>query len=236
MTRLLPALLVASIACASAPRQTDAPPEAASELIAGSFVYLADAGVFTRCDDGTRLPVAMEGDYLALEHAYVVAPHEPGAPVIVTVAGHVAERTAMEGAPREHFIVDRFDALWPEETCEKATVRTPLANTYWRLVELDGTPVRPHEGQRETHVIIRADGKSMHGFAGCNTMQAGVTVAGDSLHAGNIVRTLATCPYQADEDALLSLLGGALHYRIFGETLLLANAGGRRAVFRATYF
>jgi len=38
------------------------------------FRYLADAAQFEECLTGRSYPVAMEGDYLALERAYLALP------------------------------------------------------------------------------------------------------------------------------------------------------------------
>ena len=42
----------------------------------------------------------------------------------------------------------------------------PLLNTYWRLSELNGGPVRPGEG-RELHMILKSTDQ-VSGYAGCN--------------------------------------------------------------------
>ena len=44
-------------------------------MLTGMFTYMADAAAITLCVDGRRLPVAMEGDYKALEAAYQSLPH-----------------------------------------------------------------------------------------------------------------------------------------------------------------
>ena len=127
-----------------------------STRMAGMYEYLADAGWFTDCTSGKRAPVAMEADNAALERAYLGVREEPGAAVLVTLEGRIAGRPPMEGeGTREHLIVERFDQVWPGESCEKSAVATPLENTYWKLVALNGTRVETHADQREIRVRRR---------------------------------------------------------------------------------
>jgi len=246
----LPALLLiglAILACASEPR--DNPPRGNTTggvrsgsgipslaLMAGLYTYMADAATFTRCSTGQRYPVAMEGDHAALERAYLAARHEPGAPVLVTVQGRYETRPSMEGEPREHLIVDHFDAIWPEETCEKSGVDTPVRNTYWKLVDLNGVAVRPHPGQREVHILLRADAAEVRGFAGCNSFSGGFMLDGTRLHFEDISATKASCEYIDEEVAFFAVLETVTSFRILGETLLMFSDSTPVARLRAVYF
>lgn len=235
MVRFLP-LLCLLLACAGARPESAARNETAQSLLVGMYTYMADAAMFTRCDTGARVPVATEGESLALERAYLAAAHEPGAPVLVTVQGRFETRPPMEGAPREHLIVDAFDGIWPGEVCEKAGVETTLKNTYWKLVELDGAPVRAREGQREVHMLLRLDTPAVRGFAACNSFSGGYALDGTSLRFEGIASTLAACPHMDEETAYFAALGAVTRYRIFGETLVLFGDAGQIARFRAVYF
>jgi len=84
----------------------------------GMYVYLADAGRFSDCASGATFPVAQVGENIALERAYTAARTKAGAPVLVTLRGHLEERPAMEGDRRAvHLVVDRFDSAWPGAAC-----------------------------------------------------------------------------------------------------------------------
>jgi uncharacterized lipoprotein NlpE involved in copper resistance len=83
----------------------------------GEFRYLADAATFTDCASGLRWPVAMAGDYLALERAYLQQRSAPGAPLVVAFDGRLKVRAAMEGPPREHIVVDRHGGAEPAASC-----------------------------------------------------------------------------------------------------------------------
>ena len=212
------------------------PGEAPQALIPGLYAYLADAASFTRCSDGARYPVSMEADHAALERAYLAVPHQAGAPMLVTVQGRVETRPAMEGAPREHFIVDRFDEIWPEETCEKSGVDTPLTNTYWRLAEINGKPVERWQDAREMHMLLRSDMPVVRGFGGCNAFTGGYVLDGDAVQFEKVAATLAACPHMDAEREFTEMLGTVTSYRILGETLVLSGEKGRVARFRAVYF
>ena len=102
-------------------RQMQPAGAAQSTRMAGMYEYLADAGWLTDCASGKRAPVAMEADNAALERAYLGVREEPGAAVLVTLEGRIAGRPPMEGeGTREHLIVERFDQVWPCESCSSS--------------------------------------------------------------------------------------------------------------------
>ena len=205
-------------------------------ILVGMYSYLADAATFTLCSSDARYPVAFEADHAALERAYLGVCNEPGAAVLVTVQGRLETRPSMEGAPREHLIVERFDAIWPEETCEKSGVGTPLRNTYWRLVELNGRPVHPHENQREVHILLRGDQTAVRGFAGCNAFVGDFEVDGTNLRFEKLAVTMSACPWLDEETEFVAMLEKVTGYRILGETMILLGDTAVRARFRAVYF
>ena len=84
----------------------------------GDFVYFADSAVFTDCASGNQWPVAMTGDYLALEHAYMQWRDAPQAPLLTNIDGRLEVKEPMEGAARDHLVIDRFVSVQPGYTCE----------------------------------------------------------------------------------------------------------------------
>ena len=95
-------------------------------LLAGMFVYMADAAHIVLCADGRSVPVAMEADYPALEAAYLKARPGPGERVLVSVEGLLAPRPSMEESqpPRTTLVVERFVGVWPGKRCA-AKVASP---------------------------------------------------------------------------------------------------------------
>jgi uncharacterized lipoprotein YbaY/uncharacterized lipoprotein NlpE involved in copper resistance len=100
-------------------------------LLTGMFTYLADAAGISLCVDGQRLPVAMEGDYKALEAAYRDAVPRPGQPLLVNLEGLIAPRPSMEESrpPEATLVIERFIAVWPDRSCDTALADRPPAGT-----------------------------------------------------------------------------------------------------------
>lgn len=87
--------------------------------ISGLFIYMADAAVITLCADGSRLPVAMEGDFRALQAAYLKARPPFGRALLASVEGRIATRPSMEESlpPQDTLVVERFIRLSPQGSC-----------------------------------------------------------------------------------------------------------------------
>ena len=208
-----------------------------SVRMVGMYEYMADAGWFAGCVSRKRTPVAMEADNAALERAQRRAREEPGEAVLATVQGRIDQRPPMEGeGTREHLIVDRFEQVWPGESCEKSTMETPLENTHWRLVELNGTRLETHPDQREVYILLRPEARRVAGFSGCNQIMGSYESKGDSLAFGPIGSTMMACPYLDDETAFLGVLKRVTRFMILGESLVLSGDPGDVARFRAVYF
>jgi copper homeostasis protein (lipoprotein) len=96
----------------------------------GMFRYMADAASFTECQTGQRWPVAMEGEYRALEADYMKTRRLPAEELLVTIEGQVAMRPSMEGGrPIPSLIVERYIGIWPGETCGAPFTTSPLRET-----------------------------------------------------------------------------------------------------------
>jgi len=87
----------------------------------GKFRYLADAASIRLCATGARLPVAMEGDYCALERAYRKALPQgaAGAAMLVNLHGQITTRPSLEVGqpPRRTLVLERLVAVYPGRTC-----------------------------------------------------------------------------------------------------------------------
>ena len=136
-------LLVGWTACAS-PRSSAPEVEAAPRALTGMFPYMADAAVIALCGESERLPVAMEADYKALEAAYLEERPQLGQAILVSVEGRIEPRPSAEESqpPRPSLVVERFVGIWPREMCGNPRVDSPLRNTDWKVVRLNGAPVR----------------------------------------------------------------------------------------------
>ena len=244
-------LAVAVAACASVPQRPDQtavtarlakPPLTPKDLVPvegqpmrGEFSYMADAGTFRDCDSGERYPVAHEGDNAALERAYLTAVSEPGAPLVVTLRGHVAERNAIDRAGTEEFlIVDEFESVQPGPDCGGEIAAAPLVGSYWQLTEYmsDEGMVAANPDLR-AHIMLQEEDNRLSGSGGCNRLIGSYELSDEGLNLGQVGSTMMACPPQAmqQEQAFLAALGLVSGYRIEGEVLTLTGPGGDLARF-----
>lgn len=191
----------------------------------GTYTHMADAGWFTECGSGRRLPVAQEGDNAALEAAYGRAEHAPNAPLLVSVDGRIEPREPMEGPARPTLIVERFVAV--ESGNCAAAASAALENTYWRVTAIAGAPVRVGERQREPHLILHPQGRRLSGHGGCNSLVGSYTLDADKLAFSRIAGTMMACLAGMDqEQALHRALRAVTRWRIDGDRLDLLDAQG----------
>jgi len=177
--------------------------------------------------------IVKEGDFAALPPTVVGESRIDGR--IVSFLGR--ERRRFHDVTGDcDVIVDQFLAIWPEETCQKAGVHTTLDNTYWQLVELNGKPVPLHEGQRETHIILRTQSNQLGGFGGCNKLTGRYEVDGDRVRFLDVAASGAACDFVADEQVFIDALSRVTHYLSVGESLQLRDDKGPIARLRAVYF
>jgi heat shock protein HslJ len=210
----------------------------------GDFVYFADSALFTDCASGQRWPVAKEGDYLALEIAYLHWRGAPKAPLLANFDGRVEVRESMEGPPREHMVVDRLVSVQPGSSCE--TLRADqaragparLQDTYWKLVEIGGQAVAPMPGQqREVRITLAGEGARLSGFSGCNQLIGSYDAEGTKLRF-HPTGTMMACepPLMELEQRVHAALAGTTGYRIEGQRLTLLDGDGKAlAGFDAVY-
>lgn len=194
----------------------------------GLYTYRADAGSFSDCASGRRLPVAQAGDNAALEAAYGRARSEPGAPVLAAVDARVEMRLPMEGRPPQPtLVVERFVEILPGADCPPRAA-SPLENTYWRLVDLQGRPVQLAEKQRELHLILQPAQRRVAGSGGCNRLMGSYQLDGDNLRFGQVAGTMMACPadVMVREREFIALLAQATRWRIVDGRLELVDGQG----------
>ncbi len=198
-------------------------------MLTGMFTYMADAAAITLCVDGRRLPVAMEGDYKALEAAYQKSTPQPGQPVLASLEGLITQRPSMEeGRPAQTtLVIERFVAVWPRESCGNPLADSPLRGTYWKLVRLGEYPATAATKQREAHLIFAADALRVTGSGGCNRIIGSIELDGDRLRFGRMASTRMSCPDGMDQETrLIETLKHVACYRIRGSHLELLDAAG----------
>jgi copper homeostasis protein (lipoprotein) len=239
--RTVSLLLASTLTACVATSQTDGTLiERGGQLaLGGEMSYMADAARLTECLSGRSYPVAMEGEYLAMERAYLQAATSPGAPLYVTLEGVLEQRPKMDGAGTEpNVVVRRFIHAWPGQTCERARANSELVNTLWRVVRLEGEAVSVVEGRREPSIILRNNAQGYSATAGCNQLGGAYKLEGNALTLSPGISTLMACPPPLDEleRRLIGTLSKVRQWRITAATLELSDEKGKSlALFEAVY-
>lgn len=207
-----------------------------SQRLRGHYTYAADAGVFTDCRSGERMPVLQAGDNAALEAAYVRTRRLAGAPVLATVEGRVEIAPGPDGGPARRSVrVREVLDVAADEGCSGPLADAALHNTYWKLVALGGVPVAVAAGpQREPHLVLQP-GRRVGGSSGCNRLAGGYAVEGDRLRFTQLAGTRMACAQGAAlERDFLAALERSARWRIAGPWLELAGDDGQPlALFEA---
>jgi heat shock protein HslJ len=181
-------------------------------------------------------PVAMEGQYIELERAYLNSGIDSGEEVMIQLRGRLLERPAMEGNHNEvKLIVDSFNKLLPDKTCAP-TVHAELLDTYWKLTELNGNAVATTEEMAQAHMVLASAESKVHGNAGCNNFFGGFAAAQASLTFSALGSTMMACPRGMDEERdFLAALGATTRYEISGLFLSLYAGSQLLARLEAVY-
>jgi copper homeostasis protein (lipoprotein) len=196
----------------------------------GMVADLADAATLTECRTGRRWPLLIEGGHAALERAYLDWRVGGGeGPVLAALVGRFDARASEPGlAPREAIVVERFERLWPRETCAAdLAARSPLVNVRWRIVEVDGELVEVAAGQREPFVLFTTDGNRVRGYGGCNSFAGRFEMGADGLQLRDLSATRMACADGGLEARLLHALQATESRRIVGDALQLSDVDGR---------
>jgi len=194
----------------------------------GMYFYMADAGLFTECLTGRRMPVATEADNRALESAYLKARRQPEESLLVVVEGRVAQRMPMEGpGPVAMLVPERFVSIWPGESCGPRFATADLVDTYWKLTRLGDAAVERFAEQREPYLVLHGEDNRLAGSDGCNRLSGSYRVDGAAIGFGQVAATMMACP-QGMEQArrFTTALGATARYRIVGQHLELFDGTG----------
>jgi len=111
--------------------------------------------------------------------------------------------------------------------------RTPLEQTYWKVIELGGKPVAAPDASREASIVLQD--RRVTGSDGCNRITGSYTVSGGDVTFGQIAETRMACPNSAGtERAFRDALGAASRLTVASGRLTLFDASGAKvAVFEA---
>lgn len=196
-------------------------------VMRGMYSYMADAALFTDCQTGRSLPVAMEGDNRALERAYLQVEHEPGEALLVTLEGRIVPRMPMEGpGPVATLLPEKFVSIRPGARCDSPATSAELLGTYWKLTYLGDVKAIPFADQREPHIVLYRDNR-VTGSDGCNLLSGSFRLDQDRLAFSQIAMTLMACTQGSDqEQSFKQVLGSAARYRTVNGFLELLDEDG----------
>ncbi len=242
-----------AIASADGVSINDSPANDNNREMTGLYSYMADAAGFIECGQKKRFPVAMEADNITLERAYLDNIYMPGKSLLVTIKGHFSLRKKMEGDGQEEvIIVTQFISLAQQERCHGEVPPASLANTYWKLVELNGERLDRNKNwlasqqsgaSKELHFIIKQDSAKQNvitGFSACHQFSSIVTYDNVALQIKPVTKPIGTdkteCQAMLLEQNIQNMLHRTDTYRIKGEQLELLAGNHVVGKFIAIYF
>jgi heat shock protein HslJ len=157
---------------------------AGSPMMQGLVTFAAGSANFEDCASGSAYPISAEGDFAALEHAYLAAGNEPGIPVLATFDGEVVENEADGDDAGATVLVERFVGVWPGMSCERAMGEVSLTDTYWKIVSLYDAPVTMQENGKEPHMILLGADARFTATLGCNQFMGDFSLQGRGIRFG----------------------------------------------------
>ena len=104
---------------------------------------------------------------------------------------------------------------------------SPLRNTYWKLMQLNGAAVQVTPNQREPHLVLASKGARVSGSGGCNAVMGRFAARGRALAFTSLASTEMACMGGMEQETqFLRTLSTVAAYRIRSEELDLLDAGG----------
>ncbi len=151
-------------------------------------------------------------------------PEAPSATKAAELAAEAPESTEAEPPPESR----------PERSHPLAvTGSTPLANTQWRLVQLEGKQVVITPPQRPVTLAFSPEGTRIAGSAGCNSYLGTFHDSHGHLQLDPGGMTMMACadPAGSRESKFIAMLRSADGYKLGGNYLLLTSNGKTVAKF-----
>ena len=101
-----------------------------------------------------------------------------------------------------------------------------MQETYWRLTELMGKPVKTNEKmKKDIHIILKKEGNQVQGFSGCNSFVGKYELKeGSRITFSALASTMMACPDLALETEFNNMLTTVDNYSINGTVMTLNKA------------
>ncbi|WP_019614053.1 META domain-containing protein [Psychromonas ossibalaenae] len=98
-------------------------------------------------------------------------------------------------------------------------------NTYWKLIELNGSPVVTKENAKDINMTFSSEEQMAQGFSGCNGFSGGYQLNGNQITFSPFMSTMMACPdMDKTEIPFLKTLADTELYEINGKILSLVDA------------
>ena len=212
-------------------------------LFMGGEVKSADGQLlFDECLTGRTYAIAPGTEAQRLEQEYRSRMQGRAGALYFTFDGTLQPETLTlrEGTTRALVVVDRLVGAWPDQACARSRADAALANTYWRIVQLQGEPTRTAAGAREPHLVLRqADSVlSFDATVGCNQFKGHWRHSSHTIAFEQAASTRKACPESmaTAEQRLQQMLDLAAGWRRTGNVLVLEDAqGAPLAMLEAVY-
>lgn len=113
-----------------------------------------------------------------------------------------------------------------------ATPDASLSDTYWKLLEVEGTPIQISERMREPSLVLHSQDTRFTGAGGVNRLTGRYSLDGHSLIFTNPASTMMAGPPEAmqQEQAIITALQQVRGFRIAGDHLTLVDESNRPVV------
>jgi copper homeostasis protein (lipoprotein) len=115
---------------------------------------------------------------------------------------------------------------------------TGILEKYWKLVELNGTPISmASDTQREAHMILKGQDQRVNGHSSCNSFGGTYELMnGNRIRFSKIAATKMACTDMTTESEFFKVFELADNYTLNGDTLFLNKARmAPLAKFHAVY-
>lgn len=207
--------------------------------LSGMLTYIADAATIVHCATGRTYPVAQDGDWLALERAYLEDRPGPAEPLFVTMDALIETREQTEGPDRLTVVPEALGSTFPGEDCSLGTKSLDLHEAVWTITSVNDIDLDPTVVSREPSMSFNANEETFLASVGCNTMRGGFSTSGSDLSfAQPMASTMMACPVPVAEweNRLGEALASVATYELGGKSLRLLDADGNQvAALRAVY-
>jgi heat shock protein HslJ len=106
-----------------------------------------------------------------------------------------------------------------------------ITGKYWKLIEINGSPVAVSEdSNREPHIILNEEARRVTGSSGCNTFSGSyVLSAGNRIKFMPVAATMKACLNMDVESALFNVFEQADNYTLSDDGKFLSLNRARMA-------